>query len=92
MKMEAAVIFRNKSKYLTITTTSYPRGLEFSRSHAVAVSCHGALCHLYSTKVLQSEIADLGCFCVDLRASLVSATQTRGIEIAFRPYELIVED
>jgi hypothetical protein len=39
-----------------------------------------------------SEAADLGCFCVDLRASLVSLTQTGGIEIAFPPYELIVED
>ena len=72
--------------------TSYPSGLQSSRSHAIAVSCHGALCHLYSTKFQQSEIADLGCFCLDLRASFLPAIQTRGIEIAFPPYELIVED
>lgn len=85
-------MYRNSSKYLLITSTSYPSGLQSSTSHAIAISYHGALCHLYSTKFQQSEIADLGCFCVDLRASFLSATQTRGIEIALPPYELIVED
>ena len=72
--------------------TSYPSGLSLQDHMPLQYLATEPYAIYTAQNFCSLQIDDLCCFCVDFRASFLSATQTRGIEIAFPPYELIVED